>query len=272
MRTAALPPAAPTGLDRNPCRRIPRKKGNALRNLRTFVPTAEQFQKLLASLATEPHVYEAVVVAASTGLRFSKVAGLRRSDLHEDSDGSWYVTTWDKNGELHAAPLFGQALDIVRARAGKPGTWLLTGPRDGQLRQKYVIARLKTACKASGIHYSGRDLDRFSFHSLRKYFATMLFNSGADIRTVQVCGNWKSISVVERYAKLSDRRKKAAFKTVAQPLGAGSRPPADPVVPSRRLTDARAKSSARVSFVRPHSSTAPPLGNPLHQHCEHLTT
>jgi site-specific recombinase XerD len=59
-------------------------------------------------------------------------------------------------------------------------------------------------------------MDGFSFHSLRKFFATTLFNNGADIRTVQICGNWKSISVVERYAKLSDTRKKQAFQAVAR--------------------------------------------------------
>ena len=62
-----------------------------------------------------------------------------------------------------------------------------------------------------GLKYGGGQ-DEFSFHSLRRFFASSLLNSGESIEAVMLAGNWKSYESVKRYALLSDERKKASFK------------------------------------------------------------
>ena len=47
-------------------------------------------------------------------------------------------------------------------------------------------------------------------HVLRHTFASRLAMAGTDLRTIQELGGWRSITMVERYAHLSDEPKRAA--------------------------------------------------------------
>lgn len=191
----------------------------ALRDERRSVLTQEQLTRLLKVLKLVPALRNAVVLAVSTGLRLGKIANLER-DLRQDTDGSWHLSLYDKNGDLHRAYLFGEAEEIARRAAANESTrYLISGPNGGKLRPKYVHGHLKHCCELAGIPYSGTDYDGFCFHRLRALFASNLLNSGLDIETVAKAGNWKSLVIVQRYAKLPDSRKNAAFKLAADAFG-----------------------------------------------------
>ncbi len=195
----------------NPCKLVPRKRGKALKNARRFVISRDQLRRLLDVLSLEPPVHNAVVIAAKTGLRFSKIAELRPTDLQQDVDDTWFLQVDDKNGDEHRVYLFGEALSVAVKAQKRGNQFLFAGPRGGQLRQKYVREHLIPACKMSKISY-GHGRDGFTFHSLRRAFASHLLSAGADIREVMTAGNWKSWESVARYAYLSDERKKDSFR------------------------------------------------------------
>ena len=78
------------------------------------------------------------------------------------------------------------------------------------MRQKYMREHLIPAARMAGLEW-GRGKYQFSFHSLRRMFASHLLNSGASIEQVMEAGNWKSYDVVKRYAILNSKTKKASF-------------------------------------------------------------
>ena len=51
---------------------------------------------------------------------------------------------------------------------------------------------------------------------MRHTFASRLVMNGADLRTVQELGGWKSMSMVERYSHLSDRHKAEAVELIGR--------------------------------------------------------
>jgi len=205
-------------LEGNPCALAPRKTGDRLQNTRTLVPTKAKMLSILKYLRVEPRAHDLVVFACSTGLRFGKLVTLRPADVRTDSDDSVHVEIYDKNRKLHRAYLFGEAKEIAVRGAKATGTYLLPGPRGGRIREKWLRPVLRFACQQAGVKYSGRDLDGWSFHSTRRYFATNLINAGVPLEDVMAAGNWRSWAAVKRYAILGDNRKKAAFKTASKIL------------------------------------------------------
>jgi len=199
----------------NPCALAPRKTGDRLQNTRTLVPTKNQMNSILKYLRIEPRAHDLVVFACSTGLRFGKLVALRPSDVRTDNDGSIHVEVYDKNRKLHRVYLYGEAKEIAIKASGAR---LLPGPRGGRIREKWLRPVLRFACQQAGVKYSGRDLDGWSFHSTRRYFATNLINAGVPLEDVMAAGNWRSWAAVKRYAILGDTRKKAAFKTASKIL------------------------------------------------------
>ena len=65
----------------------------------------------------------------------------------------------------------------------------------------------------AGIPY-GRGKHSFTFHGLRRAFATHLLNNGASVDDVMEAGGWRSHVVVKRYAILSSESKKNSFKKI----------------------------------------------------------
>lgn len=53
-------------------------------------------------------------------------------------------------------------------------------------------------------------------HVLRNTFASRLVMRGADLRTVQELGGWKSLNMVQRYAHLSQEHKRRAIELVSK--------------------------------------------------------
>ena len=60
-------------------------------------------------------------------------------------------------------------------------------------------------------------LDGVTWHSLRHTFASRLVMAGADLRTVQELGGWRTLALVSRYAHLSPDHLRAAIERLVRP-------------------------------------------------------
>jgi len=80
---------------------------------------------------------------------------------------------------------------------------------DGITPLKEIKTAFYAACRRA-------NLKDVTPHVLRHTFASRLVMNGADLRTVQELGGWKSMSMVERYSHLSDRHKAEAVELIGR--------------------------------------------------------
>ena len=74
-------------------------------------------------------------------------------------------------------------------------------------------------------------LDGVSWHGLRHTWASRLTMAGVDPRTLQTLGNWRSLSMVERYSHLSPDRLRSAVEKLVSPSAMSPAPVGEKVRP-----------------------------------------
>jgi integrase len=186
--------------------RAPESKGRV-----RFLTDAEE--KQLLEKAAEP-LRSVIIIGIHTGLRAkSEALSLTKPciDLQQKT-----VTVEDhfaKNGETRTVPLNSVALETLEnlmATVPGPQVFMTRGrDKDGKWRpyQSFKTA-FKTACRNA-------KLSGVTPHVLRHTFASRLVMRGADLRTVQELGGWKSLAMVQRYAHLSNQHKQQAIELLA---------------------------------------------------------
>lgn len=168
--------------------------------------------------------------AVATGMRLGEVCSLTAASYQTDERGRAYlVTERTKNGERLAWPLEGWPLEHVRARveaAAFPGERLFPGPKGGNA---YVSIHhtLPRVVEAAGLRYGRKHADGITFHVLRHTMASLALNHGVPESTVQRMGNWKSRTMVARYAHLADETLREGAATVARVIDFRTKRPAD---------------------------------------------
>ena len=143
-------------------------------------------------------LYLAVVLALSTGARQQEVMGLRWPDV--DLSRGIITRHETKNGERRALPLAGHALELVRERGkvSRIDTDLLF-PSSVHPQQPVDLRQPFTkALKAAGI-------ENFRWHDLRHSAASYLAMSGASLAEIAEVLGHKTLSMVKRYAHLSEQ-------------------------------------------------------------------
>lgn len=157
--------------------------------------------------------------AATTGMRLGEVCDLARASYQTDERGQAYlVTERTKNGERLAWPLEGWPLEHVKARVAAtkfPGDRIFPGPRGGN-PYKCIHATLPRVVAAAGLRYGRKHADGITFHVFRHTMASLALNHGVPESTVQRMGNWKSRTMVARYAHLADETLREGAATVAR--------------------------------------------------------
>ncbi len=78
-----------------------------------------------------------------------------------------------------------------------------------------IRPNFRRACQRAG-------LQGVTPHTLRHTFASRLVMAGVDLRTIQELGGWQTISMVQRYAHLSQSHKAQAVERIATPCGIGT--------------------------------------------------
>lgn len=143
----------------------------------------------------------ALLTAYAAGLRLSEVAHLKVADV--DGSRRFLAVRQGKGRKDRCAPLSVELLQRLREywRAARPPLWLFPG-RDPQqpLTSNTLWQACKTAARDAGLT---KDITP---HTLRHSFASHLYESGVDLRTLQLLMGHQSIQTTALYTHLSPTR------------------------------------------------------------------
>jgi integrase len=175
-------------------------------NARNRCLSAEEEHRLLLALPNNLKPF--VTLALHTGMRRGELQSLRWEEI--DFPAGALRVRRDKAGDGRWVALNRIALDALRAvkrdqRVMSP--YVFCSP-EGRFLHNFERS-WRPALRAAG-------LGDFRFHDCRHTFASRLALARTDLYTVQRAGEWKSQSMVQRYAHLSPDHIKTAVERLAQ--------------------------------------------------------
>ncbi len=174
--------------------------------------TEEEVARLLEHLAE--HLRPVVIFAVDTGMRASKVFGLTWADADlvtpwEDPSGTpkrgMVTVRAPKNAEDRVIPMTDRVYQtLVRqrelnAQSDTPNMRVFPYEAD------FVNKRLIWAAEEAGIE------KHVTMHVFRHTWATRLRDRGVPLDRIKELGGWKTMRMVERYAKMRDPQLQAAI-------------------------------------------------------------
>lgn len=206
-------------VERNPVTGIPKHKEPGGR---IVYLTGEEEAAIWDALPGSPRPM--LTVASHTGLRWSEQMRLTWADVDMLS-GSLTVRL-SKHGRTRQVPMNssvrGVLLDLGtrRQRPDDPKELVFDCPY-GEASKFFpqAVARAQAILRTLGRDPSR--LEGFTWHGLRHTFASRLVMSGADLRTVQDLGGWRTLSMVMRYSHITPDHLRAAVERLV-PAGRNS--------------------------------------------------
>ena len=172
-----------------------------------FLEYAEEAQLLKVA---PPIVRDIIVIGVNTGIRISAEGlGLQWADVDFSRNLLSVPAAYAKNGQTRTIPLNSRARDVLARRKAQSRSAFVFSKPNGQ-PYKSMDKHLAKAVQHAGLSGTG-----ISLHSLRHTFASRLVMSGADLRTIQECGGWADLSLVQRYSHLSASHKTSALERIA---------------------------------------------------------
>ena len=162
-----------------------------------LVLSAEEIVRFLeAMLSLRDRV--ALTTAYASGLRVGEVCRLTISSI--DGKRMLILVTGGKGGKDRCVMLSPRLHEILRAywSIGRPQHWLFPGRKP---EDHVSIATLQAACRRAR-HDAGLTKPATA-HVLRHSFATHLYESGADLRLIQVLLGHARMSSTERYTHVA---------------------------------------------------------------------
>ena len=138
-----------------------------------------------------------MILALSTGARFSELMNLRWSDVDMDRGLAYLHET--KNNERRAIPIVGLALEKLRAlsKVRRIDTDLLFPREDGK--------KPMTIQKPWRNVLEEAKIEDFRFHDLRHSCASYLAMNGASLAEIAAVLGHKTLAMVKRYSHLSEQ-------------------------------------------------------------------
>jgi len=183
----------------------------------------DEEERLLKAASTEEHAL--IVCALDTLQRLSTVVALERAQDH-----GRYLTVLRPKGRGKRIPYqvpvstrLRKALDALPTNGARffPAYGI-----DRDVAAKRVRDGLMALCERAGVVY-GREAGGITFHSLRHTGASRMLNRGVDLKTVAEIGNWKDVTVLQRYLHpLGDARERAVEAVSDVPTMHTARKPA----------------------------------------------
>lgn len=133
--------------------------------------------------SSNEELYYIVLVALYTGMRYSNIVNMRKSNIK----GNVYQLDGNetKSGK-------GQLIYLHQDLINELNKYIQAFNRDNIFITKRVKRSFKTACNKAGI-------ENFRFHDLRRTFATFLLYNNTNIKTIQNMLGHSSIMMTERY-------------------------------------------------------------------------
>lgn len=182
-------------IENNPARKV--RKLKEPRGRVRFLSEHERERLLdVCKKSDSPCLFMVVILAISTGARKMEILDLKWSDI--DFQRGAIVLNDTKNGERRSLPLLGQALTELREHSKVRNLHSpLVFPNPCGDKPRDIRSAWETALKKAQI-------PDFRFHDLRHTCASYLAMNGATtIEIAQILGH-KTLSMVKRYAHLSD--------------------------------------------------------------------
>ncbi|HEX2858868.1 MAG TPA: site-specific integrase [Alphaproteobacteria bacterium] len=145
-----------------------------------------------------PYLYTVVILALSTGARYSEIMELRWPQV--DLAKGTVTLTKTKNKEWRVLHLHGHALELLHALRKVPriDTPFVFPRADGKAPQE-IRKHWEKALKVSKI-------EDFRFHDLRHTAASYLLEDGATLVQLSEILGHKTLQMVKRYAHLSEQQ------------------------------------------------------------------
>jgi integrase len=166
-------------------------------------------EDMLRAGASEP-ARTIILVGIYAGLRVrSEALTLKKVDVDFRSRTLTVQAAHAKNGETKTVPLSSELIEPLKQQMKRSQSEYVFVKEDGVTPLKEIKTAFYAACRRA-------KLTDVTPHVLRHTFASRLVMNGADLRTVQELGGWKSMSMVERYSHLSDRHKAEAVELIGR--------------------------------------------------------
>jgi integrase len=187
-------------LQENPLRKISKLKEP--RGRIRFLSDTERSKLLEACLASDyKPLYLIVILAISTGARRGEILNLRWPDL--DFKRGQIIVHETKNGERRILPLAGKAMELMQAhyKSRSEHTELIF-PYGFSDKPQDIRAYFENALVRA-------EISNFRFHDLRHTAASYLAMNGASLAEIAEVLGHKTLSMVKRYAHLTEAHTKA---------------------------------------------------------------
>lgn len=183
-------------IDDNPVRKV--KKPIEPRGRVRFLSDEERVKLLVACKEScNKSLYTVVVLAISTGMRYSEIMNLAWNDV--DLQRKTVILHETKNGERRNVAIAGHAFELLRDlhKKRRLDTNLLF-PGEDPKKPMTLRKCWNTAMEKAGI----KD---FRFHDLRHSAASYLAMNGATLTEISEVLGHKTLQMVKRYAHLSEQ-------------------------------------------------------------------
>ena len=188
----------------NPFTKISKSEKIRLPESKRSYMTIEEVRALIATPMKNESVKGAYLFSCFCGLRISDIIKLQWKDVFVDRGQYRLSVSMQKTKEPIYLPLSPEALKWMPARGDKtPDDHVFDLPSPAM-----VNILIKPWAKAAGIN------KRFTFHTARHTFATMMLTLGADLYTTSKLLGHADVKMTQVYAKIINQKKDDAVNLV----------------------------------------------------------
>ncbi len=166
----------------------------------------EEITRLLRECkrSSSVHLYSVVVIALLTGMRYGEIVGLKWRDI--DLKNGVIVLENTKNGTQRSVPIVGALVEILGNVPNNNTDYVFaTEHTERTGKPVHLLLTFRKAVKRAQI-------DNFHFHDLRHTAASYLAMSGENLLTIAEILGHKTLSMVKRYAHLSNQHKASTLE------------------------------------------------------------
>lgn len=145
------------------------------------------------------NVRDTFVFCCFTGLAFTDIKSLKRSDISTDGDGKmWIRKARNKTGELSVIPMLEIPIKLMEKHASNPivQTTGVVLPVISNQRMNAYLAEIATLAKVT---------KHLTTHIARHTFATMSLSNHVPLETISKMLGHSDIKTTQIYAKLQDK-------------------------------------------------------------------
>lgn len=192
-------------------------KGLTLNNNREAYYTVEQIDQLLEALRPRSEqVYQMVLIAINTGMRYGEIAKLRWQHVNK-SHGTIYIAD-PKNEQSRTIPMLGPVKELFESMTnGKPNDLIF--PNEKGTVQNKLSHTFRRTIKDLGFNDGITDRRLLlGFHSLRHTTASWLARDGVEISLRAKILGHKTLEMQNRYTHLGDKEVEDAMAAVGKKL------------------------------------------------------